>query len=139
MIILDTNVLSELMKHAPASMVIDWIAAQPVASLYTTSITQAEILHGIMVLPSGRRRRSLEEAATSMFAEEFAGRVLAFDGDAAPLYARIASDRRRAGRPISHFDAQIAAVALSMGGRLATRNVADFDGCGVTVVDPWSS
>ncbi len=139
MIILDTNVLSELMKRAPASPVVDWISAQPVASLYTTSITQAEILHGILVLPPGRRRRSLEEAATSMFATEFAGRVLAFDGEAALPYARIASDRRRAGRPISHFDAQIAAIALSTGGSLATRNVSDFDDCGVTVVDPWQS
>ena len=139
MIILDTNVLSELMKPAPASKVVDWIAAQPVASLYTTSITQAEVLHGLMVLPSGRRRRSLEAAATSMFAEDFGGRILGFDADAAPSYSRIASDRRRAGRPISHFDAQIAAIALSTGGSLATRNVADFDGCGVTVVDPWLS
>jgi predicted nucleic acid-binding protein len=139
MIILDTNVLSELMKPAPASRVVDWIATQPAASLYTTSVTQAEILHGIMVLPAGRRRRSLELAATSMFAEEFGGRILGFNSDAALPYARIASNRRRVGRPISHFDAQIAAIALSTGGSLATRNVGDFDDCGVTVVDPWQS
>jgi predicted nucleic acid-binding protein len=139
MIILDTNVLAELMKPAPAPGVVAWIAAQPVASLYTTSITQAEILHGIMVLPAGRRRRNLELAATSMFAEEFGGRILGFNADAALPYARIASERRRAGRPISHFDAQIAAIALSTGGSLATRNVGDFDDCGVTVVDPWQS
>ena len=139
MIILDTNVLSELMKRAPAPQVVEWIGAQPAASLYTTSITQAEILHGLMLLPPGRRRSALEAAATSMFAEEFAGRILGFGTDAAPPYARIASDRRRAGRPISHFDAQIAAIARSTGATIATRNLADFGGCGVTLVDPWRS
>lgn len=137
MIVLDTNVLSELMRATPAPMVVDWIGAQPAASLYTTSITQAEILHGLMLLPPGRRRSALEAAATSMFAEDFGGRILGFGTDAAPPYARIASDRRRAGRPISQFDAQIAAIARSTGAAIATRNLADFDGCGVTLVDPW--
>ncbi len=139
MIILDTNVLSELMKPTPAAEVVDWMAARPAASLYTTSITQAEILHGLMLLPAGRRRRALEAAATSMFTEDFAGRILGFGTDAAPPYARIASDRRRGGRPISHFDAQIAAIARSTGAAVATRNPADFEGCGVTLVDPWKS
>lgn len=137
MIILDTNVLSELMKPRPATRVIAWVAAQPAASLYTTSITQAEILHGLMLLPSGRRRSALEAAVTSMFAEDFGGRILGFGTDAALPYAQIASDRRRAGRPISHFDAQIAAIARFTGAAIATRNVADVDSCGVTVVDPW--
>ena len=138
MIILDTNVLSELMKSRPAAEVLDWMAAQLAASLYTTSIAQAEILHGVMLLPAGRRRRALEAAATSMFAEDFGGRILGFGTESAPPYARIASDRRRAGRPISHFDAQIAAIARSTGAAVATRNLTDFDGCGVTLVDPWS-
>jgi toxin FitB len=137
MIILDTNVLSELMKPKPATKVVDWMAAQPAARLHTTSITQAEILHGLMLLPPGRRRSALQAAATSMFAEDFGGRILGFGTDAAPPYAQIASDRRRAGRPISHFDAQIAAIARFTGATIATRNTADFDGCGVTVVDPW--
>jgi predicted nucleic acid-binding protein len=137
MTILDTNVLSEIMKPRPATKVVDWMAAQPAASLYTTSITQAEILHGLMLLPPGRRRSALEAAATSMFAEDFGGRILGFGSDAAPTYAQIASDRRRGGRPISHFDAQIAAIARFMGAAIATRNTADFDGCGVTIVDPW--
>jgi toxin FitB len=137
MIVLDTNVLSELMKPKPATKVIDWMAAQPAASLYTTSITQAEILHGLMLLPPSRRRSALEAAATCMFGEDFAGRILGFGSDVAPTYARIASDRRRAGRPISHFDAQIAAIARFMGASIATRNTDDFDGCGVTVIDPW--
>jgi predicted nucleic acid-binding protein len=137
MIILDTNVLSELMKPRPAPAVVAWMSGQPAASLYTTSVTQAEILYGLMLLPRSRRRSALEAAATSMFAEDFGERILGFDRDAAPAYAQIASDRRRAGRPISHFDAQIAAIARFMGAAVATRNTADLEGCGVTVVDPW--
>lgn len=137
MIILDTNVLSELMRRAPAGKVVEWVAAQPATSLFTTSITQAEILHGLMLLPPGRRRSGLEAAATSMFALDFGGRILGFGTDAAPVYAQIASQRRRAGRPISHFDAQIAAIARFTGASIATRNVADFEACGVTLVDPW--
>jgi predicted nucleic acid-binding protein len=137
MIILDTNVLSELMKPKPAMPVVAWVAEQPTPALYTTAITQAEILHGLMLLPPGRRRRALEGAATSMFAEDFDGRILGFGPDAASPYARIATDRRRAGRPISHFDAQIAAIARSTGATVATRNLDDFEGCGVRVVNPW--
>jgi predicted nucleic acid-binding protein len=137
-IVLDTNVLSELMKPRPAESVLRWIAAQPATSLYTTSITQAEILHGIMLLPSGKRRSAFEAAAEAMFKEDFAGRVLPFGSDAAHPYARIAAQRRRAGRPISHFDAQIAAIAHSTGASIATRNAPDFDGCGVKVIDPWA-
>lgn len=137
MIVLDTNVLSELMKPAPAPKVVHWVAAQPAPSLFTTSITQAEILHGLMLLARGRRRSGLEAAAASMFAEDFAGRILGFGTDAAPRYAQIASDRRRAGHPISHFDAQIAAIALVANAGIATRYVADFEGCGLTLIDPW--
>ncbi len=102
MIILDTNVISEVMRPAPAAEVLAWLAAQPAAGLYTTSITQAEILHGLMLLPPGRRRRALEDAVTSMFAEDFGGRILGFGTEAG-----------RAGRPLSHVGAQIAAIALS--------------------------
>jgi len=137
MIILDTNVVSELMKPRPATEVVEWMAGHPAASLYTTSITQAEILHGLKLLPHGRRRNALEAAAMSMFAEDFGDRILGFGTDAAPTYAQIASDRRRRGRPISQFDAQIAAIAGVAGAAIATRNVADFDGCGVTILDPW--
>jgi predicted nucleic acid-binding protein len=136
-IVLDTNVLSELMRPAPDVRVVNWVASQPATNLYTTSITQAEILHGLMLLPRGRRRSALEAAATSMFAEDFGGRVLGFGTDAAPRYAQIASDRRRTGRPISHFDAQIAAIAQLSGAVVATRNLHDFEGCGVPLVDPW--
>jgi len=137
MILLDTNVLSELMRLEPAPRVLEWIAAQPAQGLFTTSITQAEILHGVMLLPLGKRREAFEAAAQAMFTEEFAGRILAFGADAARAYARIAVDRRRAGRPISHFDAQIAAIAHCSGAAIGTRNVADFEGCGVEVLNPW--
>jgi hypothetical protein len=126
MIILDTNVLSELMKPKPDPTVVAWLGDQPATSLYTTSITQAEILYGLMLLPRSRRRTALEAAATSMFAEDFAERILGFGRDAAPGYAQIASGRRRTGRPISHFDAQIAAIARFMGAAIATRNTADW-------------
>ncbi len=139
MIVLDTNVLSELMRPAPSERVVRWVAAQPATSLYTTSVTQAEILHGIMLLPSGRRRIALESAAEAMFSEDFGGRVLPFGSEAAQPYARIAAERRRAGRPISHFDAQIAAIARSAGAAIATRNVADYDACGVQVINPWET
>lgn len=137
MILLDTNVLSELMKAAPANSVVRWFSTQPTTSLYTTSITQAEVLHGILLLPPGRRRSAFEAAADAMFEKEFAGRILAFGSDAAHLYARIAAERHRAGRPISQFDAQIAAIAQSAGAAVASRNVADFDGCGIEVINPW--
>ncbi len=137
MIVLDTNVVSELMKATPDGHVIKWVGAQPSASLFTTSITQAEILHGIMLLPSGKRRAAIADAAEAMFVEDFRGRILPFNSDAAHPYARIATERRRAGRPISHFDAQIAAIAHSARATVATRNTTDFDDCGVRVINPW--
>ena len=139
MIILDTNVLSELMRPRPNPAVVEWMASQPSASLCTTSITQAEILHGIMLLPAGRRRSALEKAAVAMFAEDFDGRILGFGTDAAAPYARIAADRRRTGHPISHFDAQIAAIAHTAGAAIATRNLADFQDLGLRLVDPWAT
>jgi hypothetical protein len=124
-IVLDTNILSELMRPAPAARVMQWLAGQPATSLYTTSVTQAEILHGILLLPPGRRRGAFEKAAEAMFEQDFRGRILAFGSEAAGAYARIVAERRRAGRPISHFDAQIAAITRTAGAALATRNVAD--------------
>jgi predicted nucleic acid-binding protein len=138
-IILDTNVVSELMKPAPAQTVGGWTAQQPVTGLYTTSITQAEILHGVLLLPKGKRQAAVLAAAHAMFSEAFAGRILAFGSDAAQAYAHIAAQRRHAGRPISHFDAQIAAIAAATGAALATRNVADFDGCRIKVINPWDA
>ncbi len=139
MIVLDTNVVSELMKAAPDERVIRWVGAQPARALYTTSLTQAEILHGIMLLPSGKRRVAIAAAADAMFSDDFGGRILAFGSDAARPYASIATTRRRAGHPISQFDAQIAAIALAAGATVATRNVEDFDDCGVKVANPWEA
>jgi len=138
MILLDTNVLSELMKPAPNPGVVRWIAARSAATLYTTSITQAEILHGVMLLPAGKRRTAFQAAAEAMFSDDFSGRILPFGTDAAPLYAQIAVARRKLGRPISHFDAQIAAIARSTGATIATRDIPDFEDCGVKLVDPWA-
>lgn len=138
MIVLDTNVVSELMKPAPNNNVVRWIAARSGASFYTSSITHAEILHGIALLPPGRRRAAFEAAAKAMFEIEFAGRILPFGSEAAPFYAQLAAERRRIGRPISHFDAQIAAIARVAGAALATRNVADFDRCDIDIVNPWT-
>lgn len=139
MIVLDTNVLSELMRPAPADSVVRWITSRPATSLSTTTITQAELLHGVLLLPKGRRRDAIEQAVQVMFEKQFAGRVMPFDSDAAYAYARLAAARRRAGRPISQPDAQIAAIARSTGCDLATRNVTDFEGCGVEILDPWRS
>ena len=137
MIVLDTNVLSELMRPAPSPRVVAWVAKQPAAELFTTSITEAEIFYGIELLTKGMRRESLLAAAEAMFAEDLAGRVVGFDSDAARAFSRIAAHRCALGRPISHADAQIAGIALVRGAKLATRNVADFEDCDLAAVDPW--
>ena len=137
MIILDTNVLSELMRPNPSAAVVRWISRQTATDLCTTAVTQAEILYGLALLPEGKRRNDLLTAAGQMFAEDFAGRVLPFDGAAAESFALLAAGRRRAGRPTGTFDAQIAGIARSRGAAVATRNVADFQDCGVMVINPW--
>jgi len=139
MIVLDTNVLSEAMRPAPAPQVQAWLAAQAPASLFTTAIAEAELLHGAALLPPGRRRQGIEQAIQRMFAEDFSGRVLGFDQAAAAHYAAIAAARRRSGRPIASFDAQIAAIARAAGYAVATRNAADFADCGIDVIDPWAA
>jgi predicted nucleic acid-binding protein len=137
MIVLDTNVLSEVLRPEPEPRVLAWLDEQPTNSVFTTAVTQGEILYGIRLLADGQRRRSLWEAATAIFNDDFAGRVLSFDTEAADHYAEISASRRAAGRPISQFDATIAAISCSHGATLATRNVKDFEGCGIDVVNPW--
>ena len=137
MIIIDTNVLSELMRPKPSPRLIEWVAKQPVTELFTTSITEAEIFYGMELLPKSKRREGLLAAAEAMFAEDFAGRIFGFDSDAARVFSKIAAHRRALGSPISHADAQIAAIAQVRGAKLATRNVADFENCHLDVVDPW--
>jgi len=139
MIVLDTNVLSEALRPAPQPSVLHWLATQPRASLFTTTVTRGEVLYGIRVLSDGKRRRGLWDAAKKIFSEDFASQVLSFDSDAADMYAEIAASRRLAGKPISQFDAMIVAIARSRGASLATRNVKDFEDCGVDVVNPWTA
>jgi len=104
-----------------------------------TAITQAEILYGLELMPKGKRRAALQSRTETMFEEDFADRVLPFDTDAARMFARIAGSRRASGRPIAQWDAQIAAIARSRGATLATRNAADFEHCGITVLNPWTA
>ena len=138
MIVLDTNVISEMMRPAPTHAVSDWFARKAMSSLFTTALTQAEILYGLALLPEGQRRQALYAAARPIFDEDMAGRILPFDSDAALIYPEIAASRRQAGQPISQIDAQIAAIARSRGSALATRNVRDFIDCGIDLVDPWT-
>lgn len=139
MILLDTNVLSEFMRPRPSSTVISWLDKQPSGAVYTSAISRAEIELGLRLMPQGQRQQALSQAAMAMFAEEFRGRCLPFDEDAAHHYARIVSVRTQAGRPISVEDAQIAAIALVHQLLLATRNISDFEGIdGLGVVNPWT-
>jgi predicted nucleic acid-binding protein len=137
-IVLDTNVVSELMKPQPSPAVLAWVGSRDRLELHTTSVTQAEILDGVLQLPAGRRRRGVEGAAEALFQEDFAGRILPFDSRAARPYADIVAERRRRGRPISQFDAQIGAIARAADATLVTRNVKDFEHCGIRVLNPWA-
>jgi len=137
MIVLDTNVLSEVMKPSPAPTVAAWMARENPGGLFTTAVTEAEIRLGVEVLPAGRRKQELEAAAQRIIAL-FDTRILPFDSIATQLFAQIVAGRRRMGLPIGDLDAQIAAIARSRGMALATRNVLDFDGTGIDVIDPWN-
>ena len=136
MIVLDTNVVSELMRATPSTEVVAWLRDQPAGSLLTTAVTVAEIRYGLERLPDGRRAAELRRIADETLGA-FAGQVLPFDLDAANRYGVLVAERERAGRPMSALDAQIAAICLSRGASLATRNVKDFAGTGVEVQDPW--
>jgi len=138
-IVLDTNVISELMRAVPDPRVWAWVAAQPRALLCTTHLNQAEILYGIAALPEGQRRSALAVAAEALFAEDFAGRILPFGAAAAARYPALVLARRRAGNPIEGFDALIAAIALAAGAGVATRDTGGFAGCGLSLIDPWTA
>jgi toxin FitB len=138
MIVLDTNVLSEVLRPAPEPRVVDWLTDQPRTSLFTTTVTRGEILYGIRLLPAGQRRDGLWDAAIKIFDIDLAGQVLIFDNVAADESAQISASRHAAGRPIAQFDALIAGTTRSRGAKLATRNVTDFEGCDIEVINPWS-
>jgi toxin FitB len=135
-VIVDTNVVSELMRPSPAGVVQDWVQDQSGRDVYTTAITVAEIRYGIERLPAGRRRDALRAAAVEIFGT-FHDKILPFDAAAAEQYALVVSDRDKIGLPIDGFDAQIAGICRAHCSDLATRNVADFERTGITVINPW--
>jgi toxin FitB len=135
-IVVDTNVTSEVMRREPAAAVLAWLAEQPPGDLYSTAITVAEIGYGVARLPDGQRRELLRATASEVFSA-FSDRILSFDARAAAYYAEVVVEAERSGAPISGFDAQIASICLSHGATLATRNVKDFDGVGIALRNPW--
>jgi predicted nucleic acid-binding protein len=137
MMVLDTNVLSELMKPEASKAVVGWTAGQERTRLFTTVITLAEIMYGLEIMPSGRRRTARLQLATEIFGIDFADRILPFESTAARAFATIVAARQRAGTPIQPMDAQIAAIARANRMSVATRNIRDFDDCGVDLIDPW--
>jgi predicted nucleic acid-binding protein len=136
-IVLDTNVVSELMRPEPTPQVASWVRSRDRRELFTSAITIAEIRYGIARLPDGRRKQVLLDAADDVF-RAFSDQVLPVDALAAEHYALIAHSRERSGRRISGFDVLIAAICRSRGAALATRNLPDFDGTGIDTVDPWA-
>lgn len=136
MIVLDTNILSETMRAEPDVRVMRWLSSQHDSRLFITAVSEAEILFGLARLPLGKRRKALEEAASEMFAL-FQERSLAFDSDAAKVFAEIAAAAEQKGRVVAMADAQIAAIVRARGGTLATRNVNDFATFGISLFNPW--
>lgn len=137
MIVLDTNVISEVFKPKPDSGVLSWLQQQDDDVVFTTAVTRGELMYGLNIMANGKRRETLESGLQRIFAMRFAGRVLPYDESAADAYAMILALRRGIGRPIGAADAMIAGITRSRGARLATRNVRDFGGCGIVLVDPW--
>lgn len=137
MILVDTNVVSELMKSKPAQAVLDWFGCHDARELHLSAVSEAELRRGAAILPAGRRRNQIIAEIDGMIAEDFAGRVLPFDSAAAVAFAMIFADRRAAGRPIAFPDCQIAAIARAQGAAMATRTVNDFEGCAVELINPW--
>jgi toxin FitB len=137
MFLLDTNVVSALMLVELPPPLALWRAETPARFLYTATICQAEILAGIASLPEGRRRSALAVAARALFEESFRGKIWSFDEPAAAVYAEIFAGRRQAGRHAEPTDLMIAAIALSRDASVVTRNVRDFEGCGIAVINPW--
>lgn len=137
MIILDTNVVSELMRPAPDARLLHWFGNQTAEDLHITAVTTAEILYGIELISTSRRRETVRAAAEKMFEVAFADRILTFEDRSARAFSQIASSRRRQGKPMADFDAQIAAITRVHSATLATRNPYVFEGCGVRLVNPW--
>lgn len=137
MIIVDTNVVAEMMKAEPASEVVSWLNGQDTSTLFLTAITLGEIGYGLEILPRGKRRLHLEQGFERVIADAFTGRILAFDEEAAGQYGLVMGRRKAIGRPLSIPDGQIAAIARAKHSAVATRNVKDFDHCGIQIVNPF--
>lgn len=138
MIILDTNVISEVLKPQAEPRVLAWMGSHNAGTLFTTAITEAEVRYGVARLPDGQRKVALYKVIDDVFAIDFKDRILSFDRHCAVKFAQIASHRERLGRPISQFDAQIAAIATTHNFAIATRNITDFDACGIEIINPWA-
>jgi len=137
MIILDTNVVSELMRSAPEPHVLHWLGSHAAEDLHVSAVTVGEILYGIELIVAARRRDVVRAAAEKMFETVFSDRILTFEDRAARAFSQIASSRRRQGKPMSEFDAQIAAITRVHAATLATRNPFVFEACGIRLVNPW--
>ena len=137
MIVLDTNVVSELMRAEPDAQVVSWLDARQPDLLWLTSINVAELLYGLARLPDGARKRALAPAMASMLEQDFAGRILSFDVEAATVFASLAAERESMGQPVSQADAQIASICLVHQAQLATRNTRHFEGLGLVLLNPW--
>ena len=138
-VLLDTNVVSELLRPSPNPAVESWVADRPAVELHFSAIGEAELLYGVAILPAGRRREALALAIETILREDFNERILPFDSAAAREYAEIASARRATGRTVAPTDCQIAAIARSRGMAVATRNVRDFEDVEIEVLDPWTA
>lgn len=137
MVVLDTNVISELFKPTPDPKVMAWVGSLSGEVLFTTAVTRGELLFGLYCMPEGRRRSDLLQGLTRLFEQKLAGHVLAYDDAAADAHAAIAAARRAQGHPVGQPDLMIAGIVHSRGATLATRNVRDFEGCGIPLIDPW--
>jgi predicted nucleic acid-binding protein len=138
MILLDTNVVSELMRPKPAPEVLRWITAQPLEQLYIASLTVAEIRRGLALLPTGARRKRLEESFDRFLQQGFDRRILSFSESTATVYAPIYAQRMQAGLGIGELDLLLAAIAAEHNAHIATRNISDFEQTGLKVINPWT-
>ena len=138
MLVVDTPILSELIGPNPNKRVLDWFDANPASDMYVTTITEAEIRIGLAYIRDGARRRRMNALVERLFERFFTGRILAFDRPATRTLAEFAAIRRSIGRPLPFADGQIAAIARSHDMIVATRNVKDFDGLQLQIVNPWS-
>jgi toxin FitB len=136
-IILDTNVISELTRRVPDPGVLSWLDSLPTEDTAITAVTAAELLYGVRRMPDGRRKTELTEAVHALINDDFRDRVEPFDVLAADYYADVVIGRERAGHPVSTHDAQIAAICRARNAALATRNTSDFTGTGINLTDPW--